>query len=110
MSKILYIWGGNSMKKSDEMQLHIELSAMKWAWAFDVAVLLVWGVWDRARTGHFTGPMYLLVLQNLLYLVAVQIGKWRVGDEEGRRGLAGYLAAAAGVLLLGGALMWLQRL
>ena len=95
------------MKKMDEMELYISNNAVKWAWAFDVIVLLAWSIWDRVRTGHFTAPAYLLVSQNLLYLIAVQIGKWRAGDEDGKKGFLWQLAALVFFLLLGVILLWI---
>lgn len=94
------------MKKMDEMELHIQLRAMRWAWLADVLVLAVWGIWGTAKTGRMTAPMYLLIFQNLVFFVGVQLGKLRVGDPEGKRSLMAAAVMAAvlvilGVLLLG---------
>ena len=70
------------LRKMDEMELHLSLNAIRAAWFFTVT-LFVWGIWEYVQTGRFTAPMYLFVLQNLLYLLALQAGKWRAGDREG---------------------------
>lgn len=85
------------MKRMDEMELHIQLSAMRWAWLADFLVLAVWGIWGTVQTGRMTAPMYLLILQNPVFFAGVQIGKLRVGDPEGRRSL---IAAAVMVVVL----------
>ena len=92
------------MKKMDEMELHIQLRAMRWAWVADVLVLAVWGIWGSLQTGKLTAPMYLLIFLNLVFFVGVQVGKLRVGDMEGRRSLV-LCAVMAAVLVVLGALL-----
>lgn len=86
------------MKKMDEMEMHIQPRAMRWAWLADVLVLAVWGIWGTIQTGRMTAPMYLLVFQNLVFFGGIQIGKLRVGDSEGKQSLV--LAAVMAVVLV----------
>ena len=70
-------------RKMDEMELHLSLNAIRVAWFFTVVALFVWGIWEHAQTGRFTAPMYLFLFQYLLYFLALQVGRWRTGDQEG---------------------------
>ncbi|WP_295585854.1 hypothetical protein [uncultured Oscillibacter sp.] len=94
------------MRKMDEMELHIQLRALRWAWLADVLVLAVWGIWGSIRTGRMTAPMYLLIFQNLIYFFAVQAGKIRVGDQDGRRSLVLCAVMAAALVVLSALLAW----
>ena len=67
-------------RNMDEMELHLSLNAIRVAWFFTVMALFIWGIWDCVHTGRFTAPMYLLIFQNLLYFLALQVGRWRAGD------------------------------
>ena len=73
-------------RNMDEMELHLSLNAIRVAWFFTVMALFIWGIWDCVHTGRFTAPMYLLIFQNLLYFLALQVGRWRAGDRDGAFG------------------------
>ena len=70
-------------RKMDEMELHLSLNAIRVTWFFTVMALFIWGIWEYAQTGRFTAPMYLFLFQYLLYFLALQVGRWRTGDQEG---------------------------
>ena len=91
------------LRKMDEMEIALNLSAIKWSWAYAVAVLAIWSVADFVRLGTLTLPAYLLITQNLIYFFALHIGKWRAGDESGKRAILWYLTAALAILLATGA-------
>lgn len=91
----------------DEMELHIQLRAMRWAWLADVLVLAVWGIWGTVKTGRMTAPMYLLIFQNLVFFVGVQLSKLRVGDPEGKRSLMAAAVMATVLVVLGMVLLGL---
>ena len=93
-------------RKMDEMELHLSLNAIRAAWFFTVMALFVWGIWEYVQTGCFTAPMYLFVLQNLLYLLALQAGKWRAGDREGTGSFLLYVLLLVVFLLAFGLLLW----
>ena len=73
------------LRKMDEMELHLSLNAIRVAWFFMVMALFVWGTWGYVQTGRFTAPIYLFVFQNLLYFLALQVGRWRTGDRDGAK-------------------------
>ena len=93
-------------RKMDEMELHLSLNAIRVAWFFTVVALFVWGIWEHAQTSRFTAPMYLLLFQNLLYFLALQMGKWRTGDRDGARSLLLYVLLLVVFLLAFGLLLW----
>ena len=78
-------------RNMDEMELHLSLNAIRVAWFFTVMALFIWGIWDCVQTGRVTAPMYLLIFQNLLYFLALQVGRWRAGDRDGARSFLLYV-------------------
>ena len=93
-------------RNMDEMELHLSLNAIRVAWFFTVMALFIWGIWDCVHTGRFTAPMYLLIFQNLLYFLALQVGRWRAGDRDGARSLLLYVLLLVVFLLAFGLLLW----
>ena len=93
-------------RKMDEMELHLSLNAIRVAWFFTVMALFVWGIWEHVQTGRFTAPMYLFLFQNLLYFLALQVGKWRTGDRDGAKSLLLYVLLLVVFLLAFGLLLW----
>ena len=87
-------------RNMDEMELHLSLNAIRVAWFFTVMALFIWGIWDCVQTGRVTAPMYLLIFQNLLYFLALQVGRWRAGDRDGARSFLLYVPLLAFGLLL----------
>ena len=94
------------LRKMDEMEFHLSLNAIRVAWFFMVMALFVWGTWGYVQTGRFTAPMYLFIFQNLLYFLALQMGKWRTGDRDGARSLLLYVLLLVVFLLAFGLLLW----
>ena len=94
------------LRKMDEMELHLSLNAIRAAWFFMVMALFVWGTWGYVQTGRFTAPIYLFVFQNLLYFLALQVGRWRTGDRDGAKRLLLYVLLLVIFLLAFGLLLW----
>ena len=94
------------LRKMDEMEFHLSLNAIRVAWFFMVMALFVWGTWGYVQTGRFTAPMYLFIFQNLLYFLALQMGKWRTGDRDGARSFLLYVLLLVIFLLAFGLLPW----
>ena len=94
------------LRKMDEMELHLFLNAIRVAWFFMVMALFVWGTWGYVQTGRFTAPIYLFVFQNLLYFLALQVGRWRTGDRDGAKRLLLYVLLLVIFLLAFGLLPW----
>lgn len=57
-------------KKSDEMELSINLTSIKFAWFYTVIFLFSWSIYDFIKTSSFNNSLafFLLVTQNLIYL------------------------------------------
>lgn len=94
------------LRKMDEMEFHLSLNAIRVAWFFMVMALFVWGTWGYVQTGRFTAPIYLFVFQNLLYFLALQVGRWRTGDRDGAKSLLLYVLLLVIFLLAFGLLPW----
>lgn len=75
------------MKKMDEMELAISLQAIRWAYLFTVVALFVWGIRNFICQGTVTTPIFLLILQNIVYFFVSQIAKRKVGDNEGTKSM-----------------------
>ena len=60
---------------------------------------------DCVHTGRFTAPMYLLIFQNLLYFLALRVGRWRAGDRDGARSFLLYVPLLVVFLLAFGLLL-----
>lgn len=81
------------MKKMDEMELHIERTAARWAYRYSEAVLFLWCA-GTALWGLKTGlswqevferiqlPSFLLISQEAVHDAAVLICQAKAGDEE----------------------------
>lgn len=81
------------MKKMDEMELHIERTAARWAYRYSEAVLFLWcaaeilwgwktglawwEIFDRIKL-----PSLLLISQEAVHDAAILICRARAGDEE----------------------------
>lgn len=92
-------------RNMDEMELHLSLNAIRVAWFFTVMALFIWGIWDYVQTGRVTAPMYLLIFQNLLYFLALRVGRWRAGDRDGARSFLLYVPLLVVFLLAFGLLL-----
>ena len=64
MKKIFLKMG---FKKADEMEVSIQLKAVRWAWFYTVIFLGVWTVYELLSVGKNPGlPFILLISQNLV--------------------------------------------
>lgn len=61
------------MKKMDEMEMSINLKAIKMAWFYTVLFLFIWIIYEFTQTGSVGLPFILLISQNLIYLLVRQI-------------------------------------
>lgn len=99
-------WGYYYMRKMDEMELAISLKAIRWAYLFTVLALFVWGIRDFICQGTVTMPIYLLIFQNLVYFIATNISKMKVGDEDGKKSIFRYVFLTVVFLIGFGALLF----
>lgn len=61
------------MKKMDEMEMSINLKAIKMAWFYTVLFLFIWIIYEFTQTGSVGLPFILLISQNPIYLLVRQI-------------------------------------
>lgn len=94
------------MHKMDEMEMSINLKAIKWSWLFTVIALFAWGLYDFIKTHVITPAIYIVIFQNVIYFLVNQITKWRVGDTKARNSLLCYGIGLVLFLLLFGALLY----
>jgi len=94
------------MRKMDEMEAKIALDSIKWAWSFTVIALFIWGIYDFIKLGNITLPLYLLIIQNVVYFFATQISKWKAGDSNGKKIIIWYLTAVVVCLICFGAILF----
>ena len=103
------------MKKMDEMELHIERTAARWAYRYSEVLLFLWCVW-AVFWGWKTGlssqeifdridmPFFLLVSQEGVHDAAILICRAKAGDKEAEVSLWKTIIALTVCVLL---LIWL---
>ncbi|KKG66243.1 hypothetical protein [Methanosarcina mazei] len=70
------------MRKMDEMEMNINLKAIKWAWLYTVLFLLIWTMYDYIKQGILNVAFFLLLTQSIVYLLINQFLKWKWGKDE----------------------------
>ena len=71
------------LRKMDEMEMSINLKAVRLAWAYSSAFLLVWVSYDWIKNGNFNGLAFILLMSQLAMYWAVQLFlKWKLGKDE----------------------------
>jgi len=70
------------MKKMDEMEMSINLKAIKWAWGYTILFLAIWGIYDFIQTRTFGLVFFLLMTQNLVLIGIQSHLKWKLGKDE----------------------------
>lgn len=70
------------MRKMDEMELSISLKAIKWAWAYTIIFLAIWGIYEYIQTRTFGLASFLLITQNLVLIAIDFFLKWKLGKNE----------------------------
>jgi len=73
------------MKKMDEMEMNINLKAIKWSWFFTALALFAWSVYDYLHTQQVSIASCLLGMQIIIYFFVSQISKSKVNDERGHK-------------------------
>lgn len=93
------------MRKMDEMELNINLKAIKWSWLFTVIALFAWGTYTFIKTHIISPAIDIVIFQNVIYLYVMQISKWRMGDKDARNAFIWSLVGTVIALLVLGALI-----
>lgn len=57
------------LKKMDEMEMQISLKSIKIAWFYTVVFLLIWSLYDYFTKSEYGLSFFLLITQNLIYLI-----------------------------------------
>lgn len=91
------------VQKMDEMQMHINLQAIRWTYLFITVVLFIWGAHDFILSPHkMPMAILLLILQNLVYYMVTAILKSRMGERAALRRLLIVVALlTAGAIFVG---------
>jgi len=70
-------------RKSDEMEMSINMKAVRLAWAYSSIFLLVWIMYDWLMGSTFNGLAFILLSSQLAVYWGVQIVlKWKMGKNE----------------------------
>jgi hypothetical protein len=80
----------------DEMEMNINLSAIKWSWFFTAIALFAWSVYDYLHKQQVSVASFLFGMQMIVYFLISQILKSKVDDANGRK----YMFSAAICILL----------
>lgn len=67
----------------DEMEMSINLKAVKSAWLFGILFLLVWIGYDRIKTDMYNRIAFILMTSQLIiYWMVTLLLKWKLGKDE----------------------------
>jgi len=70
------------MRKMDEMEISIDLKAVKWSWAYTILFLAIWVIYEYIQTRTFGLAFFLLITQNLVKNGIPIFLKWKLGKDE----------------------------
>lgn len=71
------------LRKMDEMEMSINLKAVRLAWAYSALFLLVWILYDWFTAGSYNGIAFILMISQLIIYWSVQLVlKWKLGKDE----------------------------
>lgn len=72
-----------SFRNMDEMEMHINLQAIRLAWVYGILFLLVWIGYDWMKMGLFNRTAFILMSSQLVAYWTVQLFlKWKFGKDE----------------------------
>lgn len=70
-------------RKMDEMEMSINLKAIRLAWVYSGLFLLVWIGYDWIKMGIFNGIAFILMMSQLVAYWAIQLFlKWKLSKDE----------------------------
>lgn len=73
----------DSFRTMDEMEMSINLQAIRLAWVYGLLFLLIWIGYDRITQGLFNGIAFILMTSQLIIYWIVQLFlKWKLGKDE----------------------------
>ncbi len=70
-------------RKMDEMEMYINLKAIRLAWVYGVSFLIIWIGYGWIKTELFNGVAFILMSTQLVVYWMVQLFlKWKLGKDE----------------------------
>ncbi|MGI5881225.1 MAG: hypothetical protein ACOX6L_11720 [Syntrophomonadaceae bacterium] len=73
----------DSFRTMDEMEMSINLQAIRLAWVYGLLFLLVWIGYEWMNKGLFNGIAFILMTSQLVIFWIVQLFlKWKLGKNE----------------------------
>lgn len=68
-----------NFRKMDEMEMHINLMAIRSAWVFSLVFLLIWVIYGFIKAGSFNSIAFVLMTSQIaLYWVVQLYLKWKI--------------------------------
>lgn len=75
-----------AVRKMDEMEMSINLQAIRWSYLFTTIALFAWGIVEFIRNKHAVPVGWVILgLQYVVWFYATQFLKHRTGDQNARR-------------------------
>lgn len=71
-----------SLKKMDEMEMHINLKSIRIAYGYTIIFLAVWVFYDWIQNDVRGLPFFLFITQNLVLLGVSSFLKWKMNKDE----------------------------
>lgn len=72
-----------SIRKMDEMEMSINLKAIRLTWVYSVLFLLMWIWFDWIKMGSYNVIAFILMTSQLMIYWSVQLFlKWKLGKDE----------------------------
>lgn len=69
--------------KADEMEMSINLRALRFAWAYSSVFLFIWISYDWISNSEFNSFAFILLVSQLVVFWSVLIFlKWKLGKDE----------------------------
>jgi hypothetical protein len=70
-------------RKMDEMEMSINLNAIRIAWVYSVIFLFVWVIYDWIKMSSFNSMPFILMSSQLAVYWSIQLFlKWKLGKDE----------------------------
>lgn len=72
-----------SFRNMDEMEMYINLQAIRLAWVYGILFLLAWIGYDWIKMGLYNRIAFILMSSQLVVYWTVQLFlKWKFGQDE----------------------------
>lgn len=68
-------------RRADEMEMSIQLKAIRRAWLYSISFLCIWSIWEAVNTGEAGLPLILLLSQNIVLISFVLYYRRKAGGN-----------------------------